>query len=102
MRQCESDNSNYRDFAGFTGEHLQSSSFINKEENCDKTKCFKNRHVSPTRGLEDMHIKDQNMQMNMSARQTSDLHYATLMTVGFIPYVYLHFLYIFPSDVLYL
>ena len=74
MRQCESDNSNYRDFAGFTGEHLQSSSFINKEENCDKTKCFKNRHFSPTRGLEDMHIKDQNMQMNMSARQASDLH----------------------------
>jgi hypothetical protein len=74
MRQCESDNSNYRDFAGFTGEHLQSSSFINKEENCDKTKCFNNRHVCPTRGLEDMHIKDQNMQMNMSARQTSDLH----------------------------
>lgn len=74
MRQCESDSSNYRDFAGFTGEHLQSSSFINKEENCDKTKCFKNRHDSPTRGLEDMHIMDQNMQMNMSDKPTCDLH----------------------------
>lgn len=78
MRRCESDNSNYRDFAGFTGEHLQSSSFIIKEEYCDKigltTKCIKNRHDSSTRGLEDIHNKDQNMQMNISARQTSDLH----------------------------
>ncbi|XP_063401368.1 serine/threonine-protein kinase greatwall-like isoform X2 [Mytilus trossulus] len=57
MRQCESDSQNYRDFAGFTGEHMHSS-FHKKTDSCDNRNgdpnCSETNNDSHV--LEHMHV----------------------------------------------